>query len=182
MTVTKIQEVVRIKLETIVKSCVPAEAVIKPVHVVQRTLLLFKVTVTVAEAVEAVLGVIEISPTFVAPVAREIPIDPDFKARLAAPVNEPTDTTLAAASEAKFIVPPDPMIANVLPDACVKVIFPPEELPTFNTCAAAPVLIFIVPAVVDAVDPKMFATRVPPEAFPLNKLNVCVPDAITPLK
>ena len=64
----------------------------------------------------------------------------------------------------------------------MKVIFPPEELPTFNTCAAAPVLILTVPAVVAAVDPNMFATRVPPDAFPLNRLNVCVPDAITPLK
>ncbi len=125
------QEVVRILLETIVKSCVPADAVVKPVQVVHRTLL-FKVTVTVADAVDAVSGVTATRPGVVAPVASKIPQVPDFRARLAAPVNEPTDTTFAAASEAIFTVPADPIIAKVLPEACVKVIFPPEELHTFR--------------------------------------------------
>ena len=88
---------------------------------------------------------------------------------------------VAVASAAIFTVPPLPTIANVEPDACVKVIFPALAEPKFNTWAAAPVPMFTVPAVVAAVEPKILATSVPPLAFPLNRLNVQVPEAITPL-
>ncbi len=154
--VTIIPEVLKILLETIVKSCVAADAVVKPVHVVTKTRL-FNVTETVADAVDAVSGVTETRPGVVAPVAKDIPPVPDWitveEEEAKAPiVTEPVVSPPPNVRDPVVTLPPivitppaTALSANVVPEAIVT--FPADVEPIPITWAApVPVPIFIAAA------------------------------------
>jgi hypothetical protein len=146
---TIIPEVVNILLLTIVKSCVAAEAVVKPVHVVASTLL-FKVTVTVAEAVDAVSGVTEIKPGVVAPEAKEIPPVPDCNTNEADVLKDPIVTEPVVKLPA---IVTEPVVIPV-PIAIVEFIPPVIENAcpvTTDIASPAPEAIVIKPEVADPI-------------------------------